>query len=408
MKVVVALLLWLSLLPAAALGQAAPQPEQPAPEQAGREQLIVDELTCRGNEVTSCDFILGHVYLAPGDPLDEEELGNARLRLASLPSFHSVDIYLEKGSARGRVRVVVEVAEADRYAREWLAGSSYRYDSFSQLLTGRLTQQNLFGTGKLLDLAVVTLVPVDGRVRSQYSARVQYVDPHWLGSKRTFLIAGMSGGRGDFENADALRIREENLGFDVTIGRRIFDFSYVSLFYRYNPLIDFEARLIGTDQRTGGSFHNHALVANFGWNSEDDPYFPTRGSRASLHWIWSTTLVGDMVTEGGFRKTWTTSGGTSWSVQISDTPGTEYRGRVDEHFEWSGGFARPIARSADGEVRRGRWYVEAGYSPQGHTELNERRREFGLKVGVRLDTRSFGMVDLYVIGSGVDTGRSRQ
>ena len=32
----------------------------------------------------------------------------------------------------------------------------------------------------------------------------------------------------------------DNLGFDLTLGRRIFDFSYVSLFFRYNALIDVE------------------------------------------------------------------------------------------------------------------------------------------------------------------------
>src|SRR5688572_14590309 len=123
-------LLWLCLLPVAAFAQ--------APE---RERLVIEELACRGNEVTSCDFILGH----------------ARLRLASLPSFHSVDIYLEKGETRGRVHVIIEVSEADPYTREWLAGTSYRIDDLSQLLAGRLTHQNLFGTGKLLDVLVVTV-----------------------------------------------------------------------------------------------------------------------------------------------------------------------------------------------------------------------------------------------------------
>jgi hypothetical protein len=52
---------------------------------ADAETLIVEDLSCRGNVATSGDFILGHVYLAPGDTVDEEELGNARLRLGSLP-----------------------------------------------------------------------------------------------------------------------------------------------------------------------------------------------------------------------------------------------------------------------------------------------------------------------------------
>ena len=395
MKLLAGWLIWLSLLPIAAFAQSAPE----------RERLVIEELACRGNEVTSCDFILGHVYLGAGDLLDEEELGNARLRLASLPSFHSVDIYLEKGAARGRVRVIIEVIEADPYTREWLAGTSYRTDDLSQLLAGRLTHQNLFGTGKLLDVLVVTIAPIDGRVRKEYSGRVQLVDPHWRGSKRTFASAGLFGGLSEYETLDAERVRVENFGVDVTIGRRIFDFSYVSLTARSNPFIDVELTLPTADgsvERHSFSFDNYQFSLNYGWNSEDDPYFPTRGSRASLNWSY-VFIARDMVTEGGFRKTWTTGSDTSWSVQIADLPGTEYRQRIDEHFEFMGGFARPIAGSSDGEVRRGRWYVEAGYNPRGHSPRGERRREFGLKAGVRLETRSFGMVDLYVIGSGLLT-----
>jgi hypothetical protein len=234
---------------------------------------------------------------------------------------------------------------------------------------------------------------------------VQVVDPHWRGSKRTFAIAGVYGGLNEYETLDAERVRTENFGADLTIGRRIFDFSYVSLTARSNPFIDVELTLPTADgnvERGSFSFDNYAFSLNYGWNSEDDPYFPTRGSRASLSWSYVSTAR-DMVTEGGFRKTWTNENNTSWSVQIDDLPGTEYRQRIDEHFEFMGGFARPIAGSGDGEVRRGRWYVEAGYNPRGHSARGERRREFGLKAGVRLETRSFGMVDLYVIGSGLLT-----
>jgi len=395
MRVLAGWLLWLYLFPIAVFAQVAPE----------RERLVIEDFACRGNEVTSCDFILGHVYLNPGDPVDEEELGNARLRLASLPNFHSVDVYLEKGAARGRVRVVIEVAEADPYTREWLAGTSYRLDDVSQLLSGRLTHQNLFGTGKLLDVVAVAVVPIDGRMRKQYVARVQFVDPHWRGSKRTYAVVGMSGGVNEYDTLDAQRVHVENFGVDFAVGRRIFDFSYVGLYGRYNALVDIEQTSTiadGSIERLRYTDDTYSFSLNYGWNSEDDPYFPTRGSRASLSWTWVST-ADDMITDGGFRKTWTTDGNTSWSVQLADLPGAEYRQRIDEHFEFMGGFARPIAGSASGEVRRGRWYVDVGYNPQGHSVRGERRREFGLKAGVRLETRSFGMVDLYVIGSGLLT-----
>ena len=73
------------------------------------------------------------------------------------------------------------------------------------------------------------------------------------------------------------------------------------------------------------------------------------------------------------------------------------------------GIARPIAGSDGGEVRRGRWYVLAGYSPQGQESCAARRqKEYGLKIGVRLETRSFGIVEFYVIGSALHTDRSER
>jgi hypothetical protein len=392
----------LLLLPLVGLGQVS----QPL---GNGGELIIDELTCRGNLATSCEFILGHIYLAPGDSVDEEELSNARLRLSTLPRFDSVDIYLERGIARGHVRVIVEVVEGDPYAREWLGGTSIRFDSVSQLLAGRLTHQNLFGTGKLLDVIAVAYAPVYGIVRSEYTARLQYVDPHWLNNKRMYLIGGVFSGRSDNESINGQRVKVENVGVDVAVGRRIFDFSFLSLGYRHNVFDDIEAerRLPdGTVARGYGSLNNHVVSATYGWNSEDDPYFPTRGSRALINWSWVSTEH-DMVTDGGIRKTWTTEDGTSWVLQLADTPGTEYRAIVDEHFLFAGGFSRSLELNANGEIQRGRWYVEAGYDPHGTTAQGERLREIGMKIGLRMQTRSFGMVDMYVIGSGLYTRKAR-
>jgi hypothetical protein len=70
------------------------------------------------------------------------------------------------------------------------------------------------------------------------------------------------------------------------------------------------------------------------------------------------------------------------------------------------GVARPIAGSESGEVRRGRWYVHLGYTPQGHSLRGERQKEYGVKVGVRLETRSFGIAEFYLLGSVLHTAGS--
>jgi len=374
----------------------------PLPAAASRDVLVIDELMCRGNVATSCDFILGHIYLSAGDNVDENELGNARLRLSSLPSFESINIYLERGDERGHVRVVVEVVEADPKVREWLAGISLRSDDTRQLLIGgRLTHQNLFGTGKLLDAMLYASVPIDSFDRRGYVGRVQYVDPHWLDNKRMYFVAGLSGYHSTSDFTGGGGFKSTSLGADVAIGRRLFDFSFLNLRYSYSALADIKAvDSDGRDLPSVGSTDTNGISATYGWNSEDDPYFPTRGSRASVIASW-TRGARDVTTSGGIRKTWTTDNGTSWVLQLEDTPVTEYRATLaNENFQYLGGFARPIG--AGDEIQRGRWYVEAG-AARAASQSGTRQREYGLKVGVRLKTRTFGFADLYVIGFVMDS-----
>ena len=109
-------------------------------------RLIVEDMRCRGNAVTSCPFILGYLHLVPGERLNEDEIQDAKLRLSSLPNFVSVDIYLEKGSEKGRAVVIVDVVEADSVQNEFIAGTSARLSSYSQTIEGRMADRDVFGT----------------------------------------------------------------------------------------------------------------------------------------------------------------------------------------------------------------------------------------------------------------------
>ena len=112
-------------------------------ESSEEPRLIVEDVSCKGNTTTSCQFIIGHLHLALGDRLNEEEIQSARLRLSSLPNFISVDIHLEKGSEKGKVLVVVEVVEADRVENEFTMGTSKRLSSLSQIIEGRVADHDV-------------------------------------------------------------------------------------------------------------------------------------------------------------------------------------------------------------------------------------------------------------------------
>jgi outer membrane protein assembly factor BamA len=110
---------------------------------------VIEELECRGNTSTSCAYILSYLYLSAGSEVDEEEIRNAKFRLSALPNFTSVRLFLEKGSARGKAKLIVEVVEADPLFSEALAGlANNRYS----VLALRIGHQNLLGAGERLEL----------------------------------------------------------------------------------------------------------------------------------------------------------------------------------------------------------------------------------------------------------------
>lgn len=361
--------------------------------------LDVEELQCRGNVATSCAFILGYVYLEPGEPLDETEVRNAQLRLATLRMFTSVNIYLEKGSGRGKAIVIIEVAEANPLVTEWLVGASYRLGAFRSVTAGRLSHQNLFGTGKFADLTVSTVQPLNGPSEERYVAALRYADPHLFDSRRYFGIVTATYVDGEVTTRYGNFGENTVLRFGATLGRRFWDFSYLSINYGYR------ARL---EQRTGrwqdnGTFairdnqNRHTFDVLYGWNSEDDIYFPTQGSSFQTGFGWNTGSDDqDNEFHLQFRKTWALRDGFV-SLKIGGDPNPEYRQTLSESQFLAVTYAQPV--TPGDFVRRGRWYIEADNGHAGYREGGQRINEFGLKAGVRLETSTFGLIDLYVLGT---------
>jgi hypothetical protein len=392
MRHLIAWLLALMLAPLPCVAQAA----------SGAGDLIVEDLQCRGNITTSCAFILGHLYLNPTDTLDEAEIQNARLRLSSLRNFQSVDIYLAKGSQKGRAIVIVEVVEALPVANEWLFGTSARLDSIAQVFAGHVAYDNLFGSGKILDFTASTVVPISGPEQRQFNAALRYADPHVFGAKKFFAIASLAYAYGRSEGSDGSFGDSEAVLLSGALGRRLWDFSYVTLGYSYYPLLDLHSGRWQAD----GTFelnnprNRNALRAVYGWDSEDDLYFPTRGSsfHVGFAWYFGTRDPGNELLLQ-YRQTWQNDSGSLWSIKIGGDPSPEYRQSLNESQALAIGYARPIQQLPFDDMRRGRWYLELGASDLGFRSDRSRIIETGLKAGVRLESSSFGLVDLYVLVS---------
>jgi outer membrane protein assembly factor BamA len=384
------LLLMLARTAAPQLCQAA------AADPPDRPSLVIEDVRCKGNLSTRCSFIRSFLHLSRGDPLDETEVQNATLRLASLADFVSVRIYLNKGSTKGMAIVFIEVVEADRVENEYSAGTESRLSSLYQTLEARVAERNAFKTEDTVNLDVEGIVPIDGPTHHGVYARLQLVDPTVLDSNKYFLISGIT-----YQNTlisypyEALD-KTDQLGIDLSVGRRVFDYSYVTIGYLGRLISQSVSQVRGTS----GLFstdkdpnNNKGWSVGYGWNSEDDPYFPTQGSRlnASAGLSWASIR---------FRKTWSITPDSTWSVQLGGTPGTQYRASLSDNQDFSIGYQHRISASDRlGGATQGRWYIEPGFSYYGNLAYGKQLGEWGIKAGVRLDTKVFGLVDLYIIAS---------
>jgi hypothetical protein len=362
----------------------------------------IQEIRCAGNVHTSCAFIRGHLHLRAGDPLDEEEIRNAQLRLSSSRNFDVVDIRLEKGADRGEVIVVIEVREAGPLTMEWLLAGSSRPGSDRGVVAARFGNQNLFGKGKIADVSAFAIVPVSGDARDEsYDLALRYADPHLFGSSRYFGIASARWRRRDYLDRYGNQGNLDAGQMEVLIGRRFGDFSYLSIGFGWRPDNDWVSHTWNRDgeyiTRSAESYSESPSRLIYGWSTEDDLHFPTQGTSFQVQ------LGGDYEPsspEGRqhlqFRKTWPLAGG-YWTVQLGGEPSPEYRSSFGEKQLLALTFGKPV-KPGD-EITRGRWYVEPGYAIKGHDSGGRTISQYGLKAGFRADTRSFGYVDFYLLAT---------
>jgi outer membrane protein assembly factor BamA len=373
--------------------------------QALEPPLEVQEIRCVGNASTSCGFLRQHLYLRVGQSLDEDEIRNAELRLTALRNFESVDIRLEKGARRGAVVIVIDVREANPVAVETIGGVSSRLDSQRAVIGARLTHLDLFGAGRLADLTAVAATPVAGRAHYEsYDVVARYADPQLFDSRRWFAVAKAGWHKRDTLDTYGNFTHLDTVQLDVNVGHRFANFSYFTVGMSWRPNGDWTVGRWSDDGRFTVSRPDYEVTANImlGWSTEDDIDFPTQGSTFQL------AAGGDYGSNSPsrqshlqLRKTWHWHD-SYWTFKIGGDPSPEYRNSLDESQLLAVTWSRPLGISTD--LRRGRWYVEPGIGVSGHDYRGRDIYEAGLKIGIRAESRRFGMINLYAIGT-VDDSR---
>ncbi len=166
-------------------------------EDSGGEIHVVYTLEgfrVHGNRRTMTEVITNLVPFHVGEPLDpaDARLEQARYQLLGTGFFASVELSIERGSARGRAVLAIEVVEHNTFLLEHIAlgvsegivdvrtGAASRLDPYFGLT---LAETNLFGAGLTLRGSLLVSVPQQG-------ARLSLTDPTLAGSIAGLTVQG--------------------------------------------------------------------------------------------------------------------------------------------------------------------------------------------------------------------------
>jgi outer membrane protein assembly factor BamA len=282
----------------------APEEAEPAPPRIADPALRtrhyqVEKITFLGLKHTREAEVRRHVLVEEGEPLVQERVLLSRLRLLQLGWFSRVEARVERGSQRGLVVLVFDVAERNTIVvTDLIIGSTGPQPFYGGL---GLSQQNFLGRGFGLSGAFAYGGAPAGRADDpdRFAARASFFAPdvRMPGGARLVLGANALFLRGEeFTCSDpeceayrddygaAPRVRYERAGGELSIGVRPGPFERLVGTYRGEHLW---SRGIGDAAperddlpfiRDGGSFLS-ALVGTYEIDTRDDFFLPSEGFR---------------------------------------------------------------------------------------------------------------------------------
>ncbi|MBI5500761.1 MAG: BamA/TamA family outer membrane protein [Deltaproteobacteria bacterium] len=270
-----------------------------APDEAHVVRYYLEQLEVLGNDRTRAETITRSMLLQPGETFraDDERIDQSKVALLATGFFEEVRFSLRRGSRRGWVVFQIHVRERWTLVVENLA---FGYTTITPFGGLGVTELNLFGTGSQLSAAFVV-----GDQQQAY--RLRFVDPSFLGSDWSLLVAAQVSDAQDYLGLNGVTsfradgttetghatIDYWRAGGTLGTGVRLSERMRLDLAYRFE-WIDADLPIAASYQRGNppnsvsapipldllpGQSLVSGFQASFAYDTRDDPFLPTNGMR---------------------------------------------------------------------------------------------------------------------------------
>lgn len=227
------------------------------------KRIRIEKINITGNTVTRDKVIRRELKVKENDIYNDEYVQLSKVKLTQLGYFETVDFSTPRGSRDDTLILNINVKEKPTGSFNLGAGFS-TVDKF--ILSASVSKQNFFGYGW------------GGQISAELSSRRQLFymemsDPYFLD---TNWLLGLSGYRMLYRYQDFAR---EAIGGGVNFGRRFFDFSAMSLGYKYEDVkVNDFSSIVPQLFRNNASGQTSEVNLSLNRDSRDNRIFPNKGT----------------------------------------------------------------------------------------------------------------------------------
>ena len=373
-------------------------------EEVEEPSYRVREVSCAELKTITCKVLISHLGLYRKTEFTPAELQALNTNALHLTNFKSVEVSYQIIPGTSDIKVLVKAEENIAFKTEIYGGAISAGTNFFARSAFRLTHHGLTGKNHIWDFDAQRYWALKDPTFQSTQFDVRFIQLAL--TRELFLVSNLSyfDRTRNFNAFD--RFQRRFLATEVMLGYRFLGYYYAGVGFGLVPIgdldIQFKDEYAKINQRR--EVINSSVFTEVGAAFENDPYFPTSGVRANIRASYLTNTTRGFKNMGvktdasfGLRYTLPLPDQSYAVLKMYGTPKNHYRPTMEQ----DNGITLGVGHDFEGhtEIKKTRLFFEGGYGSFEINPITNIMKGWIARTGVRMQTESFGLVELFAMSS---------